>query len=163
MKLIFILLFFASLHPLPTIAISEDRCLPLPEPVSDAIIAYGESVRGSVPKDLWLCTLGDLDSDDKPDLVVRFALEGPCYEDTEAPAGACGVVHHIYLQVFLGPKLVPTLPRKVGGKNYRYITAMKIEDQKLHAEIISWSDGSGVPACCPDHISNTTFVLSEKN
>ena len=92
---------------------------------------------------------GELTHDGIPDTVVLYTIEG---QD--------GTNNYIqYLAVFVRSKGVLAAEgyAEVGGKSYRTIELISVDDHTIHLQTLNYTQND--PACCPSKKGETRYIL----
>ncbi len=107
-----------------------------------------DQLGGQIPEEVpRTVRTGDLNQDGTPDVAVLFTIEGP------------GNGYAQYLAVFLrtGGKLVPLDHATVGGKFYRSVKLISIQDGVINLATTSYAAHD--PTCCPTIKGTTQYQL----
>ena len=129
----------------PAVASDPDRT------IIDRFIAHqSRRERGEEYQDARKIASGDLNHDGTSDTAVLYTIEGQRGSN----------LYIQYLAVFLrrNGKLTPSAHAEVGGKGYRAVEEISVEENTIRLEILDYASRDA--ACCPSEKGHTRYVLA---
>jgi hypothetical protein len=113
------------------------------------IAAQAAKETGEEPEGIRKTVTGDLNHDGTDDTAVLYTIEGQ--------GGSNNYIQ--YLAVFLATKkgLVHAAHREVGGKNYRGVELVSIDNGFIILDTVDY--GPKDPSCCPTIKGTTRYLL----
>jgi len=149
---------------LPAHAADDKACTELDRLgiVGKSIWDHAKKIRGGHYCESRRAVKADVDGDGAEDLVVLYAIEGPCYNDQKLRPGSCGNYHAEFLSVFLNKneEYIEPVTVKVGGRGERIVTDFTVQGNIITLKTLEYQDD---PMCCPSKQGTATLLFENGN